>query len=87
MSLFRHYKGGRYLKIGEAETHHHNGDVDVVYFSLTHGKMVTRPLQQDSRKENSWTDDVLWPDGRTRKRFVLESSLEPSELLICGFKL
>jgi hypothetical protein len=86
MNLYRHYKGGRYLKIGEAETHHHKGDMDVVYISLTHGKMVTRPLQKDSRKEDSWIDYVEWPDGRTRERFVLESSLEPSEFLACGFK-
>jgi len=73
-SLYRHYRGGLYLVIGTAETHNHNGDVDVVYASLTHGKLVTRPLQRDSRDEDAWLDDVTWPDGEKRGRFMIETS-------------
>jgi hypothetical protein len=43
--LYRHYKGGLYLVIGIAETHNHNGDIDVIYVSLTYGKLVTRAVR------------------------------------------
>jgi hypothetical protein len=70
LGKYRHYKGGLYLPIGVAERHTHNGDHDVVYVSLTHGKLVTRPLRRDSRAEESWLDIGLWPDGKQRERFV-----------------
>lgn len=68
--LYEHYKGGKYLVVALAETHEHNGDVDVIYISLAYGKYVTRPLQRDSRNEDSWTDLVKWPDGVERCRFI-----------------
>ena len=71
---WRHYKGGRYLVIGIAETHAHNGDRDVVYVSLTHGKLVTRPLQRDSRDQDSWTDMIRWSDDIMRDRFVVDNT-------------
>ena len=74
--VHRHYKGGRYLVTDVAETYNHNGDLDVVYVVLSTGKTCTRPVKQDSRKEDAWTDEVRWPDGRTRKRFVPEGSFE-----------
>ena len=74
-----HYKGGRYLVAFVAETHEHNGDLDVVYISLTHGKVVTRPLRRDSRDQDSWQDMIRWPDGMHRERFVPEDSLAPFE--------
>jgi hypothetical protein len=70
--LYRHYKGGLYLVIGTAETHNHNGDVDIIYVSLAHGTLVTRPLRKDSRNEAAWLDSVMWPDGEMRERFVRE---------------
>jgi hypothetical protein len=70
---YRHYKGGLYLPVAVAERHTHNGDLDVVYVSLTHGKHCTRPLRYDSREEESWQDNVMWPDGVYRKRFTLET--------------
>lgn len=70
--VFRHYRGGLYRVIIIAETHDHNGDKDVVYVSLTTGKVVTLPLEKDSRGQDSWTDSVLWPDGETRPRFLHE---------------
>jgi hypothetical protein len=81
--LYRHYKGGRYVLLFVATTHAHNGDEDAVYVSLTHGHTVTRPYQRDSRKEDSWTDFVRWPDGQIRLRFVLESNLSLETLLAC----
>jgi hypothetical protein len=83
MNLYIHYKGGRYLMVGEAETHEHNGEKDAVYISLTHGKMVTRPLYKDSRGQDAWTDTVMWPDGIQRKRFTPAAMLTERELAAC----
>lgn len=84
MKLFIHYKGGRYLMVGEAETHEHNGEIDVVYISLTHGKMVTRPLRRTpQRDQDSWLDVVEWPDGQKRHRFMAAGALMPHELKAC----
>jgi Protein of unknown function (DUF1653) len=71
---YRHYRGGLYLPVAVAERHTHNGDLDVVYVSMTHAKHCTRPLAKDSRGEDSWLDEVTWPDGRLRTRFALDSS-------------
>lgn len=71
-NVYRHYKGGRYLVVAVADTHEHNGEKDVVYVSLTYGKYVTRPLQRDSRNQDSWMDYVEWPDGQKRMRFITD---------------
>ena len=76
-----HYKGGRYFVLTVAETHEHNGDKDVVYISLTHGGVCTRPLGQDSRRQDSWTDVVGWPDNVLRSRFVPEDEFSEVTLL------
>lgn len=83
MRPFIHYKGGRYLMVGVAETHEHNGDKDVVYISLNHGKMVTRPLRRDSRDQDSWEDIIEWPDGNRRQRFEPADLLNAQELKAC----
>ena len=67
---YRHYKGRKYVMLMVAETHEHNGDEDVVYLSLSNGKIVTRPYRKDSRNQNSWLDPVCWPDGVFRQRFT-----------------
>jgi hypothetical protein len=85
MIPYRHYKGGRYAWLCQAATHNHNGDLDVVYISLTHGTAVTRPLERDSRNEASWNDPIEWPDGVKRCRFMPEAGLRPAELEACGF--
>src|SRR5277367_5310413 len=72
MNIYLHYKGGRYVLLFVAETHHHNGDLDAVYVSMTTGKIVTRPYNRDSRNDDSWTDAIAWPDGVLRQRFILE---------------
>jgi hypothetical protein len=68
--VYKHYKGGRYLLICEAETHEHNGDIDVVYLSLEYGAYRTRPRRRDLRNQDSWDDVVMWPDGVERLRFM-----------------
>ena len=73
-SIFRHYKGGRYIVTAVAESHNHNGALDVIYISLKLGKYRTRPLFRDSRKEDAWTDKVMWPDGISRNRFIPDDS-------------
>jgi hypothetical protein len=78
--LYIHYKGGRYYLLCVAETHEHNGDQDVVYISCTHGKACTRPLRQDSRKQDSWDDFIKWPDGKERPRFAPEFLFTDEEL-------
>jgi hypothetical protein len=70
MNIFRHYKGGKYILLFVAETHHHNGELDAVYVSMTTGKIVTRPLNRDSRNDDSWIDVIEWPDGIQRNRFT-----------------
>lgn len=80
LGRYRHYKGGLYLLIGVAETHHHNGNFDVVYVSLSHGKLVTRPLTRDSRDEDAWTDSVEWPDKSWRRRFTQEGAISEKDL-------
>ena len=72
--VFVHHKGGRYLALFLAERHTHNGDLDVIYTSLAHGKQCTRPWARDSRDEDSWTDPVRWPDGVIRARFMPASA-------------
>jgi hypothetical protein len=67
---YRHYRDGVYCVLFIAGTHNHNGDIDVIYVSCTHGKPVTRPLKRDSRNEDSWLDTVTWPDEQMRHRFV-----------------
>lgn len=71
--IYRHYKGPKYLVIACAETHQHNGDIDVVYISLEGpraGQYNTRPMEQDSRAQDSWRDVVMWPDDVERHRFI-----------------
>jgi hypothetical protein len=79
---YRHFKGGLYTVLFLAERHTHNGDVDVVYIPLTpeHGRMCTRPFRKDSRNEPAWLEEVLWPDGQMRARFMPETSLSQLEL-------
>src|ERR1039458_5613957 len=73
--LYLHFKGGRYLLALIADTHNHNGDQDVVYVVLASGKLCTRPLFYDTRQEDSWLDEVAWPDGERRPRFMLASTI------------
>lgn len=72
-SVYCHYKGLRCYVLLVAKHHEFNGARDVVYIELSSGETCTRPLQRDSRNEDSWTDVVTWPDGVRRARFVRAS--------------
>lgn len=76
-----HFKGGTYVVMCVAHTHNHNGDFDVVYFSIAHNAYNTRPLVRDSRNEDSWLDIVEWPDGVKRTRFVACDGLSKEDLM------
>lgn len=68
--IYKHYKGGRYtvLHIVDESTNARKGNKGVVYVSLTYGKIKHRDL-------NEFVEEVLWPDGVKRPRFVLEESV------------
>ena len=46
--LYRHFKGGLYQVLFSAQTHHHNGDVDVVYYSLAPKSPPVTAILRDS---------------------------------------
>ena len=81
-----HYKGGFYIALYVCETHNHNGDLDVVYYSLTHEKHITRPFARDSRNEDSWTDVIIWEDGEKRRRFMHIKDMTKVEIIVFGNK-
>lgn len=64
-SVYEHFKGGRYLVLGVASesTNDRIGKRSVVYVSLTHGTLKVRDLAE-------FLEEVLWPDGSRRPRFV-----------------
>lgn len=64
--LYRHYKGGVYQLIGLA-AHSETGEALVVYVSLD----ASLPgFRMRVRPRSLWDDDVEWPDGNTRPRFI-----------------
>ena len=65
--IYKHYKGGRYLvlNLSEESTNDRIGEQGVIYVSLTYGKIKHRKLAE-------FIEDVGWPDGKRRPRFVLE---------------
>ena len=68
--VYKHYGGGRYtvLAISEESTNSRNGMLAVVYVSLTHCKIRHRGLVE-------FQEEVLWPDGIKRPRFILEDQV------------
>lgn len=63
---YKHYKGGLYtvLFVAEETTNARKGsNGGVVYVSHTYGKIKYRDLDE-------FTEEVEWPDGVTRQRFV-----------------
>jgi hypothetical protein len=69
--VYLHYKGGRYLvlHIVDESTNARKGTQGVVYVSLTYGKIKHRDLAE-------FIEEVEWPGGSKRPRFVLEESSE-----------
>ncbi len=68
--VYRHFKGGRYYA-QKLALHSETEDLHVVYHSVETGKVFVRPLAL-------WVEEVEWPDGQRRPRFVLETQVEPS---------
>ncbi len=68
--VYTHYKGGRYvpLHMSIESTNVRDGGVYVVYLSLTYGIVHHRPLEE-------FIEEIEWPDGITRPRFILEESI------------
>lgn len=63
---YKHYKGGLYtvLFVAEETTNARKGsNGGVVYVSHTYGKIKYRDLDE-------FTEEIKWPDGVTRQRFV-----------------
>lgn len=64
--MYLHYKGGKYvvLFVVDESTNARVGSKVVVYMSLTYGKVKCRDLSE-------FTEEVQWPDGSRKPRFVL----------------
>lgn len=63
---YQHFKGGLYtvLFVVEESTNARKGGKGVVYVSHTYGTIKYRDLDE-------FIEEVVWPDGNTRSRFVL----------------
>lgn len=64
--IYDHHGGGRYLVLFVADdsTNARRGNRLVIYVSLTYGKVKCRDLSE-------FTEEIEWPDGVRRPRFVL----------------
>jgi len=72
-SVYRHFKGGSYVKLHEALDSETQAPL-VVYISLEHGTIWARPAAM-------WAEVTdRWPDRVPRPRFVLEDEL-PKDVL------
>lgn len=67
--IYVHHKGGRYLVLAltEESTNSRVGTPGVVYVSLTYGIYKHRELKE-------FVEEVMWPDGGKRPRFMLETA-------------
>jgi len=65
---YRHYKGERYRVLFTANdsTNNRDGRQVVIYVSLAHGFIFCRDLDE-------FTEEVKWPDGKMRSRFVADT--------------
>lgn len=64
---WQHFKGGRYLLLFTALNAETEQD-QVVYMSLN----IKNPGKVFVRSVASWSEEVLWPDGSRKTRFVFE---------------
>ena len=60
---YKHYKGGLYYLIGMAN-HSETLELLVLYKSVETDKVWARPYTM-------WSEEVLWPDGILRPRFIM----------------
>ncbi|MDB5195048.1 MAG: hypothetical protein JWO84_232 [Parcubacteria group bacterium] len=67
--IYTHHKGGRYtvLHATKESTNARQGTDGVVYVSLTTGSIRHRDLVE-------FLEEVTWPDGVVRPRFILEEA-------------
>lgn len=83
--VYQHYKGGFYRALFLAKEEERSKEdlgpfFVVVYVSLAHGTIWTRPLNEDQRwydpprPPSAWTDLVTWtdPNGFQTKRYRFE---------------
>jgi hypothetical protein len=76
--IHRHYKGGRYVPLGVVRNSEKREQLLVIYMSLDRGTTWARPLNTEG--EDSWMDNVAWPDKCWRPRFTPEVSLSSHTL-------
>ena len=62
-ALLLHFKGTK-MKVLHRATDAATGKEVVVYVHLDDGRIWTRPVEE-------FNDLVYWPDGQTRKRFIV----------------
>ena len=71
--IYKHFKGGEYRLLFEARDASSHGDEEkdtmMVYVSLGCGR--SEPGTIWIRPQREWNENVKWPDGVTRPRFVL----------------
>src|SRR5262245_21876031 len=74
--IYRHYKGGLYRVLGmiRDSTNATAGRWLVQYVSLTYGEVHARHVDE-------WLEDVEWPDGEVRSRYIFASmpAMAPSK--------
>lgn len=70
--VYRHYKGGYYLGLFTARSSENRDEELVIYFSIRKRTFWVRPLRRPNLTWtlDCWNDQVPWPDGERRQRFV-----------------
>lgn len=63
LTSYRHYKGGTYTLLYLAENSERREETVVVYVSHKRRKVLVRPADR-------FFDEVTWPDGVVRQRFI-----------------
>lgn len=67
---YRHYKGALYRYLMTGRLSEDRDTQVVIYWSEERKAIWVRPLEKAGA--DSWTDQVVWPDGVTRPRFIPE---------------
>lgn len=75
--LYKHYKGAFYQASGVGQ-HSETGELLVSYVALD-----LRPGPRLRFKPfDMWRDQVVWPDGVTRQRFVYQGIEVPKDVVV-----